>query len=118
MIETREVDVELRWRAAPLALALASCAAAALALAVIAVRWQLIAFAAPLLGVLASTPWQPPAPKFRVRARPAAQRCFETEQTQLTLESTTEPAGAAGQLTALADAEMRLEALEDSGVGR
>ncbi|MEZ0364504.1 DUF58 domain-containing protein [Mycobacterium sp. pUA109] len=118
MIETREVNVELRWRAAPLALAIASCAALALALAVIAARWQLIAFAAPLLGVLASTPWQPPAPKFRVRARPAAQRCFETEQTSLTLELTTEPAGAAGQLTARADPEMRLEVLDDSGLGR
>jgi uncharacterized protein (DUF58 family) len=64
VIETREA--ELRWRASQLTLAIATCAGVALAAAVIGGRWQLIAFAAPLLGVLCSISWQRPVPKVQV----------------------------------------------------
>lgn len=67
MSEVRDTDVELRWCAAPLTRAIATCAAVGLTAAVFASRSQLIAFVAPLLGVLCSISWQRPAPKVRVR---------------------------------------------------
>lgn len=54
-----------------------------MAAAVIDARWQLIAFAAPLLGVLCSISWQRPVPEIRVHGEPDAQRCFESEQAHL-----------------------------------
>ena len=66
VIETRRVEAELRWRASPLTLAIATCAGVALVAAVIGSSWQLIAFAAPLLGVLCSIGWQRPVPKVHV----------------------------------------------------
>lgn len=71
--------VELRWRASPLTRALATCAAAGLAAALFTLRWELIAFVAPLLGVLCSIGWQPRPPGVRVHSSSALQRCFETE---------------------------------------
>ena len=93
MIEGREA--ELRWRASPLTLAIATCAGVALAAAVIGAQWQLIAFAAPLLGVLCSISWQRPVPKIRVHGEPDSQRCFEGEQVRLRVWAT-EEGGAAG----------------------
>lgn len=54
-----------------------------MAAAVIGARWQLIAFAAPLLGVLCSISWQRPVPTIRVHGEPDAQRCFEGEEAHL-----------------------------------
>ncbi|VEG51094.1 putative secreted protein [Mycolicibacterium aurum] len=71
---------ELRWRASPLAGSIATCIAAAIAAAVLTGRWELVAFAAPLLGVLCSVGWQPGAPTVDVTASPPFQRCFEDEQ--------------------------------------
>src|SRR5262249_33311196 len=68
VIETREV--EFRWRASQLTRAIATCAGVALAAAVIGARWQLIAFAAPLLGVLCSISWQRPVPTIQVHGEP------------------------------------------------
>ncbi|MFZ0902981.1 MAG: DUF58 domain-containing protein, partial [Mycobacterium sp.] len=110
MIETREVH--LHWRASTLTRAIATCAALALAVALIGSRWQLIAFAAPLLGVLCSISWQRPLPKVNVHAEPDSQRCFETEQAQLTVWATTETYGAAVGLTVSAVEGMRLEVLD------
>lgn len=93
------VDVELRWRASSLTRALASCAALALAAGVIWSSWQLVAFAAPLLGVLCSVSWQRRLPRITVHADPGSQRCFEGEEMQLTLWATTETRGTAVQLT-------------------
>jgi uncharacterized protein (DUF58 family) len=56
-----------------------------MAAAVIGARWQLIAFAAPLLGVLCSISWQRPVPAIRVHGEPDAQRCFENEQAHIRL---------------------------------
>ena len=110
MIEFREV--ELHWRASTLTRAIATCAALALAIALIGSRWQLIAFAAPLLGVLCSISWQRPLPKVKVHAEPGSQRCFETEPTQLDVWAATETFGAAVQLTVSAVEGMRLEVVE------
>ena len=71
-------------------LAVATCAAVALAAALIGSRWQLVAFAAPLLGVLCSVSWQRPLPRVHVHAEPGGQRCFESEETRLSVWATTE----------------------------
>src|ERR1700758_762865 len=101
MIQGREV--EFRWRASQLTRAIATCAGVALAAAVIGARWQLIAFVAPLLGVLCSISWQLPVPKIRVHGEPDSQRCFEGERARLTVWATgaaldpgSEESGAAG----------------------
>jgi len=83
MSELRTVDVELRWRASPMARAIATAAALTLAAAALTSTWQLVAFAAPLLGVLVSVWWQRPTPRVRVHAEPGTHRCFEAEQTRL-----------------------------------
>ncbi|PQM52895.1 DUF58 domain-containing protein [Mycolicibacter virginiensis] len=78
----------MHWRASPFAKAVATGAALALVLAVGASRWQLIAFAAPLLGVLCSLDSQRPVPSLRVHATPSVQRCFETESVELSVGAT------------------------------
>jgi uncharacterized protein (DUF58 family) len=112
VIETRTTDVELRWRPSPLTRALVTCGTAALAVAVIGGYWQLVAFAAPLLGVLVSIGWQPQVPKVRVHAEPASQRCFESEQSRLTVWPSTETADVAVTLTLEATDGMRLEIID------
>lgn len=107
MIRTREV--ELRWRASHLTLALATCAGVALAAAVITGRWQLIAFAAPLLGVLCSLGWQSPVPTVQVHGEPDSQRCFEGEDAQIKVWTTTDSDDADIDLTVSALPGMELE---------
>ncbi|MGH3557675.1 MAG: DUF58 domain-containing protein [Mycobacterium sp.] len=110
MIETCEV--RLHWRPSTLTRAIATCAAVALAAALIGSRWQLLAFAAPLLGVLSSIGWQRPLPKVRVEADPGSQRCFETEQTQLSVSAASESLGVAVGLRLSAVEGMRLEVVD------
>jgi len=78
-------QAELSWRPSALTLSIATCAAVALAVALIGAQWQLVVFAAPLIGVLCSIGWQRPTPEVRVRAHPGIHRCFEGEQTQLSV---------------------------------
>jgi uncharacterized protein (DUF58 family) len=87
---TDRVDIELHWRASQLTRAIATCSGVALAAAVIGGHWQLIAFAAPLLGVLCSISWQRPVPTIHLHAEPESQRCFEDEQARLTVWATEE----------------------------
>jgi uncharacterized protein (DUF58 family) len=109
VIEKRITDVELRWRPSPLTRALITCAAAALAVAVIGGVWQLVAFAAPLVGVLVSIGWQRGVPKVEVHADPGSQRCFESEETRLTVWAVAETADVAVRLRVEAVEGMRLE---------
>ncbi|GBE65571.1 hypothetical protein MFM001_20330 [Mycobacterium sp. MFM001] len=102
----------MRWRASPLTRALATGAGVALAVALIGSRWQLLAFAAPLLGVLSSIGWQRPLPNIRVQADPGSQRCFETEQTHVDVSVATESPGVAADLRVAAVEGMRLEVLD------
>jgi uncharacterized protein (DUF58 family) len=112
VIETRCTEVELRWRPSPLTRAVVTCAAATLAVAVIGGYWQLIVFAAPLVGVLVSIGWQRQVPKVHAHAEPASQRCFESEQTRLDVWAVAEPADVAVDLTLDAVDGMRLETVE------
>jgi hypothetical protein len=52
VIEIRSTQAQLLWRPSSLTLAILTCVAVLLAMAVIASLWQLVAFAAPLLGVV------------------------------------------------------------------
>lgn len=115
MIQTREV--ELRWRASPLTLAIATCAGVALVAAVISGRWQLIAFAAPLLGVLCSLGWQHPVPTVQVHGEPDAQRCFELEEARIKVWTTTDSVEATVELAVSALPGMELE-VADAGEGK
>lgn len=105
-------EVRLHWRASPLTMAVATCAGMALAAAVIGSRWQLLAFAAPLLGVLSSIAWQRPLPTVQVHSASDSQRCFETEQTQLSVWTTTESRGVAVGLTVSAVEGMQLDVVD------
>ena len=89
MTGNRSTEVELRWRASSLTYATATGAAVALAVALIGSRWELIAFAAPLIGVLASMPWQRQSPRILVHADPGMTRCFESEQVTVSVWVTT-----------------------------
>lgn len=91
MIETRSTKAQLRWRPSPLTLALLTCVAVLLGVAVITSLWQLVMFAAPLLGVVCSIGWQRPVPAVVVSADPGSHRCFENEQAQVTLWAAVEP---------------------------
>jgi uncharacterized protein (DUF58 family) len=108
--------IEFRWSASSLMRSIATCAAVGLAAAVVGSRWQLIAFAAPLLGVLCSIPWQRPASKVEVHAKPGLVRCFEADQEQTKVWVTTESLDTAVQLSVTAPAGMDLEVLEDDYV--
>lgn len=114
MPDRRTVDVELRWRASPMARAIATCAAIALAAAVLTSTWQLIAFAAPMLGVLVSAWWQRPTPNVRVCAEPGLQRCFEAEQSRLAVWATADD-GSPVDLEATAPAGLSCEAVQSGG---
>ena len=88
MIETRSTEVQLRWRPSSLTLAILTCAVVGLAVAVIGSLWQLVAFVAPLIGVLCSIVWQRQVPGVEVHADPGTHRCFETEDARVTLWAT------------------------------
>ena len=117
MIETRSTEVELRWRPSPLTRAVVTCAAAALAVAVIGGYWQLVAFAAPLVGVLVSIAWQHQVPKVHVYGEPGSHRCFESEESRLdvwAVREDTETADVAVDLTLETVEGMRLETVESA----
>lgn len=84
--DERHTEVVLRWHASALTRAIALCVGVALVAAVIGSRWQLVAFVAPLVGVLASIGWQRHPPSLSVHARPAMTRCFENERVQTDAE--------------------------------
>ena len=112
MIETRRTEVELRWRPSPLTRTLVTCATAALAVAVVGGYWQLVAFAAPLVGVLVSIAWQHQVPKVHVYGEPGSHRCFESEESRLDVWAVAETPDVAVDLTFEAVDGMRLETVE------
>ncbi|WP_067858534.1 DUF58 domain-containing protein [Nocardia shimofusensis] len=112
------VEAELRWRPAALAYMLAGCAAVALLTAVVLARWQPVVFAAPLLGVLASAPWQ--------RARTmigldggGVQRCFEAERMEFSVAAYVESGHALLRLAPepMTGLDTAVEQTDDSGAG-
>ncbi|MGO4614315.1 DUF58 domain-containing protein [Nocardia sp. 2YAB30] len=111
------VDAELRWRPAPLVFMLAVCAAAALVLAVVLGRWTLIVFAAPLLGVLATAPWQQSSTRIQVDGGDTL-RCFEAEEVVLTIAAFVEKGHALLRLKpeSVAGLGIDVEEAGDSGV--
>jgi uncharacterized protein (DUF58 family) len=118
MIETRRSEVELRWRPSPLTRSLVTCATAALAVAVVGGYWQLVAFAAPLVGVLVSIAWQRQAPKVHVYGEPGSHRCFESEESRLDVWVVAETPDVAVDLTVEAIDGMRIETVEPAAARR
>jgi len=117
MIETGRTEPGLSWHASPLTRAVATCAGVVLAAALIGSYWQLIAFVAPLLGVLCSIGWQRAVPRVFVHAEPDLQRCFEGEQAQLTIWASADPGDVDVTLALAAVDGMTLE-VADAGDGR
>jgi uncharacterized protein (DUF58 family) len=109
VIETHRTEVELRWRPSPLTRSIVTCATAALAIAVVGGYWQLVAFAAPLLGVLVSIGWQRGVPKVHVYGEPGSQRCFESEESRLDVWAVAETPDVVVDLSIEAIDGMRLE---------
>lgn len=114
MAEFRQVDVELRSHTTQLTRLLLLCAAAALAAALISGHWALIAFAAPLLGVLSSAAWQRPTSRVSVRAAPDVVRCFEGEREQLDVELLAADDVGSAALAVRAPDGMAVDALESA----
>jgi uncharacterized protein (DUF58 family) len=112
MIETRSTQAELHWRPSPLTLSIATCTGAALAVALIGAHWHLVAFAAPLIGVLCSIGWQRQAPTVHVHGQPGSHRSFEEEQAQLSVWITAESDDVTTDLTVAAVEGMQVEAVE------
>lgn len=73
------VEAELKWRPAPLVFMLLAVAGVALLLALVVQRWQLVVFAAPMIGVLVTAPWQQSRTRIQVDGS-GTLRCFETEE--------------------------------------
>jgi uncharacterized protein (DUF58 family) len=118
VIDARRTEAELHWHASPLTRAVATCAGIVLAAALIGSRWQLIAFVAPLLGVLCSIGWQKAVPEVYVHAEPALQRCFEGEQTQVSVWASAEPGDVAVALAITGVDGMRVDVVDDGPTGR
>jgi uncharacterized protein (DUF58 family) len=112
VIETRSTEVELHWRPSPLTRAVVTCAAAALAVALIGGYWQLVAFTAPLVGVLVSIGWQREVPRVHVHAEPGSQRCFESEESRVSVWVVAETGDVAVGLILEAVHGMRLETVD------
>ncbi len=94
--------------------AIATCAAVGLAAALIDGRWHMVAFVAPLLGVLCSIPWQRSASKIHVDAEPVLVRCFEDEEETVTASVTTESTDVAVEFQITAPAGMEIDVRQDS----
>lgn len=118
MIDERKTSAELSWRPSALTLSIATCAGAALAAALIGAQWQLVVFAAPLIGVLCSIGWQRPTPTVLVHAHPGFHRCFEGEQTQLTIWSVAESVDVTTDLTIATLEDMRIETVTEASAVR
>lgn len=114
--ESRTVEVDLRWRPAPLVFILAGCAAAALVVAVLLGQWQLVVFAAPMLGVLATAPWQQAPTRVQVDGSGTV-RCFEREVIGCSAVAFVDSGHALLRMTALPmpGLEVEVEEAHDSG---
>lgn len=90
---------------------MATSAALAFGAAVLTGRWELVAFAAPLVAVLCSLGWQRPVPAVSVHGDPPSHRCFEGDRVHLTLGAAADD-GSAVQIGADAPAGMTLDAVD------
>jgi uncharacterized protein (DUF58 family) len=108
--ESREVEFD--WGASRLTGAIATCLAVAIGLGLASSHWQLIVFAAPMLGVLWSIGRQPPTPRTHVCVRAESVGFFEGERIRLSIWVETDSTSAAVQLTAAAVDGMTMQVVE------
>jgi len=111
---TRQADFRLRWHTTELARTLVICATVALAAALMSGRWQLVGFAAPMLGVLASVGLQRPVGAMSVQAAPDLIRSFENEQVTIRMDVSAASEGSTAALSVSAPAGMTAEILDDT----
>ena len=90
------------------------CATVALAAALMSGRWQLVGFAAPMLGVLASVGLQRPVGAMSVQAAPDLIRSFENEQVTIRMDVSAASEGSTAALSVSAPAGMTAEILDDT----
>lgn len=104
-----DVPLQWHWRTTRLANVLFLCAGLSLAAGLISGRFQLVIFAAPMLGVLASVSWQLPLGRFSVRAEPQRLRCFENEDVETVVELAGDPGEGSVDLRVVAWPGMQIE---------
>ena len=102
------IAVELRWRASALTKALVGCAALAIVAAVLAGRSDLVAFAVLMLAVLCSLGRQRRQPSVSVTGDPVQPRCFEGEDTRVSVSAVADD-GSGVRLSVAAPAGMEVE---------
>jgi uncharacterized protein (DUF58 family) len=105
-------EVEFDWGASRLTGSIATCLAVAIGLGLASSHWQLIVFAAPMLGVLWSIGRQPPTPRTHLYVRAESVGFFEGERIRLSIWVETDSTSAAVQLTAAAVDGMTMQVVE------
>ncbi|MCX2930350.1 DUF58 domain-containing protein [Mycobacterium sp. CVI_P3] len=113
--QSRRTEAVLRWSASPLTRAIATCAGVALVVAVVGSRFALIAFVAPMVGVLASIGWQRRPATAAVRGRPGLTRCFENERVDLSAELAGDPTDPLAALDIRPVPGLQVEVLSSDG---
>ncbi|WP_067647852.1 DUF58 domain-containing protein [Nocardia harenae] len=111
------VEAELRWRPAPLVFMLLAVAGMCLLLALVLQRWQLVVFAAPMIGVLITAPWQQSRTRIQVDGS-GTMRCFETEEVTFEVAAFVDDGHALLRMTPepLAGLAVHVEESSDSGL--
>jgi uncharacterized protein (DUF58 family) len=110
--ETHRLEVEFRWGASRLTETLATCSAVAIGLALASSRWQLMVFAAPMLGVLCSIGRQPHTPRTHLCVHAESGGFFEEERIRLGIWVETDSNNAAVELALSAVTGMTMEVVE------
>jgi len=110
--EAHRIDIEFHWGASRLAGALVTCSAVALGLSLVESRWQLVVFAAPMVGVLCSMSRQPRAPRTVVCVEAESVGFFEGEHVRLRISVETDPPSVAVELAVSAVAGMTMQVVE------
>ncbi|RMI29229.1 DUF58 domain-containing protein [Nocardia stercoris] len=114
---SKSTETELRWRPAALVFMLGTVAALALGAAILTQRWQLLVFAAPMIGVLATAPLQ--VSRTRIVVDSAGElRCFESEEVIVSAAASVESGHALLRMSPepMAGVDIRVEETVDSGL--
>jgi uncharacterized protein (DUF58 family) len=110
--DTRQREVEFRWGASHLTGSIATCSAASIGLGLAGSRWQLIVFAAPMLGVLCSIARQPSTPRLKLCVKAESVGFFEHEPIQLSIWVETNSNNAAVELNVSTVMGMTIQVIE------
>lgn len=110
--EIRRIEVEFTWGASYLTIAIATCVAVSIGLALAWSGWQLIAFGAPMLGVLCSLVWQPRPSQACLCVQAESAGFFEREVVQVTMWLEADSSDARFELAASAANGMTMDVVQ------